>query len=427
MSKELFEQFRVNLAVKNADEISRSYKQVTRKLNEKYYGIDSESGHCRQVGSYGRHTAVHGVSDLDMAFELPWEVYERFNKYESNRQSSLLAEIRLALKDRFPNREVRAQQQIVSIDFNGYIVEVLPAFVNSNGSYTYPDANNGGSWEVCNPVAEIHEINDLHKSKGKNLKPLCKMVRAWKNDHGVPIKGMLIDTLCYQFLKGTSKYDTATFADYGELTKDFFAYIVSIDYEKEAWRAPGSGSIIKKSGNFHPKAKKALRRLQEALEDPECAHERWRTVFGEHFPDYIEEERKAALDRNDIQDLEEFIGRKFSLDIQYSMEIDCKIRDQGVQLRNLMSRIGITKIPKQKHLDFYVSSIDVPKPYKLYWKVRNVGSQAIKKNMLRGQIKADNGSHSLSEYASFDGDHFVECFAIKDNVCVARGRIVVPI
>ena len=125
MSKELFEQFRKNLAVKNADEISKSYRQITDKLNGKYYDSDSDTLHCRQVGSYGRHTAVHGVSDLDMAFVLPWSVYDRFQRYENNKQSSLLGEIRLALKERFPNHTVRAQQQVVSVDFSDYVVEVL--------------------------------------------------------------------------------------------------------------------------------------------------------------------------------------------------------------------------------------------------------------------------------------------------------------
>lgn len=197
MSKELFEQFRKNLAVKNANEISKSYRQITEKLNGKYYDSDSDTLHCRQVGSYGRHTAVQGVSDLDMAFVLPWSVYDRFQRYENNKQSSLLGEIRLALKERFPNHTVRAQQQVVSVDFSDYVVEVLPAFEHEDGSYTYPDSNDGGSWKTCNPVAELDEINSLNQDKNHNLKRLCKMVRSWKNDHGVPMKGMLIDTLCY--------------------------------------------------------------------------------------------------------------------------------------------------------------------------------------------------------------------------------------
>ncbi|MFD2884071.1 hypothetical protein ACFS4T_20565 [Pseudomonas lini] len=125
--------------------MSKSYRQITEKLNGKYYDSASDILHCRQVGSYGRHTAVHGVSDLDMAFVLPWSVYDRFQRYENNKQSALLGEIRLALKERFPNHEVRAQQQVVSINFTDYVVEVLPAFEHEDDSYTYPDANDGGA------------------------------------------------------------------------------------------------------------------------------------------------------------------------------------------------------------------------------------------------------------------------------------------
>jgi phage anti-repressor protein len=427
MSRELFEQFRKNLAVKNSDAISKSYRQITEKLNSKYYDVESFTSNCRQVGSYGRHTAVHGVSDLDMAFILPKAVYDRFNQYENNKQSSLLGEIRAALKEKFPNRTVRAQQQVVSVDFSDYIVEVLPAFLNDDGSYTFPDSNDGGSWRTCNPVAEINEVNALNQAKNHNLKRLCKMVRAWKNDHGVPLKGMLIDTLCYQFLNGTKEYDIKSYSAYGELTKDFFVYLVDIDQDKEQWRAPGSGSIVTKSGNFHPKAKKALRRLQEALDDPEIAHERWSTVFGEHFPEYVEEEKRHALATNQVKNFEQFIGRKFSLDIQYTLEIDCLVKNEGDVLRRLMSRISAYKIPVLRELTFYVSHIDVPEPFKLYWKVKNVGPEAIRRDMIRGDIRMDSGARQITERSNFHGDHYVECYAVKENVCVARGRIVVPI
>ena len=427
MSKDLFEQFRRNLAVKNADAISRSYRQVTEKLNLKYYKYESSTLHCRQVGSYGRHTAVDGVSDLDMVFILPWEVYERFQKYENNKQSSLLGEVRLALIEKFPNRTVRAQQQVVSIDFYDYIVEVVPAFLNEDGSYTYPDANNGGTWKTCNPVAEIEEINNLHKLKNYNLKRLCKMIRAWKNDHGVPMKGMLIDTLCYQFFKNTTAYDTRTYSSYGEMTKDFFAYIISIDQEKQDWRAPGSGSIVTKNGNFHPKAKKAFRRLQEALDNPNSAHEKWSTVFGEHFPEHIEKEQQQAILDSKLKYFEEFAGRKFRLDIKYNLEVDCTVKNEGGRLRSLMARAGVYKIPIHRELTFYVSKIDVPGDFKLYWKVRNIGKEAISRDMLRGNIIRDSGAHQITEKTSFEGEHFVECFAVKENVCVARGRIIVPI
>lgn len=33
---------------------------------------------------------------------------------------------------------------------------------------------------------------------------------------------------------------------------------------------------------------------------------------------------------------------------------------------------------------------DIPKPYDIYWKVRNVGYEAIRRNCIRGQIKKGN-------------------------------------
>jgi hypothetical protein len=37
MSAELFEQFRKNLAVKNAEAISTSYEEITKRLNKDFY------------------------------------------------------------------------------------------------------------------------------------------------------------------------------------------------------------------------------------------------------------------------------------------------------------------------------------------------------------------------------------------------------
>ena len=49
------------------------------------------------------------------------------------------------------------------------------------------------------------------------------------------------------------------------------------------------------------------------------------------------------------------------------------------------------------------------------------------KNMLRGQIVKDNGTEIRNEDTNFEGAHFVECYIIKDGICVARDRIDVPI
>ncbi|MDO4649026.1 MAG: nucleotidyltransferase, partial [Eubacteriales bacterium] len=62
---------------------------------------------------------------------------------------------------------------------------------------------------------------------------------------------------------------------------------------------------------------------------------------------------------------------------------------------------------------------------KVLWKVKNNGTEAEKRNDIRGQI-VDRGL-SIHENALFRGDHYIECYIIRNNVCVAIGHVDVEI
>lgn len=68
---------------------------------------------------------------------------------------------------------------------------------------------------------------------------------------------------------------------------------------------------------------------------------------------------------------------------------------------------------------------DCPPPYKIMWKVKNVGPEAERKNMLRGQI-FEKGNRII-EHSNFYGNHYIECYIIKDELCVAKQRVNIPI
>lgn len=87
------------------------------------------------------------------------------------------------------------------------------------------------------------------------------------------------------------------------------------------------------------------------------------------------------------------------------------------QFRNL--------IPHGLHL-YFEAETNVPKPYSIWWKVRNVGSKAENRNQIRGQIEKQWGLIKR-ENSEFYGPHYVECYIIKDDECVAIKRISVPI
>lgn len=427
MSATLFEQFRKNLAVKNSDEISGRYRKITTRLNKDYWGTDEEYLHCLQVGSYGRKTAIDGVSDLDMVFELPWSVHDRFVKRQGNIQSALLSEIRDCLKILYPTTEVYADGQVVVLQFKNYRVEVLPAFVEENGSYKFPDSNDGGSWCWCWPRDEISAVQKIHDRSNRHLKRVCKMVRAWKNKQGAPLGGMLIDTLCYNYFKANTQYDSKGYASYAELVRDIFSHLANQD-EQDYWLAPGSKDRVYPKGKFQKKAKKAAAKCQEALDtDKEKTKERlWREVFGSSFPRTETKSESASLRSEATASTEEFIEQEYPVDIQYDLQLECDITYQGTIEKRLRFLEAVFPIHIGRRLRFDVASCNVPAPYSVLWKVRNVGAIAEKRG-IRGQIFKDYGSQQLTETTSFPGPHYVECYVVKNGVCVARDKIDVPI
>lgn len=336
-----------------------------------------------------------------------------------------------SIRETYKNTNVRVNGQVVEVKFNNYLVEVLPCFKMESGSYKYPDSNNGGFWDYCNPLAEKEAVTKKNDDKNKNLKRLCKMVRAWKNEHGVPMNGLLIDTLCYNFFSSTSKYDEKSYSSYRELVRDFFSYIVDEGEDKEFWRAPGSRSpVYNKKGKFIPKSKKALRKCNEAVEDQSIAINNLRSVFGRRFPSSVGVAKSLVVATEDrgFKDTEEFIEDKFSVDISLPLEIDCEVKE-GNSITALLRLVEGSRISKGRKLGFYVKNIDDfdRMDVDIYWKVRNVGYEAERRDLIRGQIRHGSRNGRRNESTDFEGDHFVECYIVNNGVCVARDLIKVNI
>lgn len=287
---EWFTTFCSNLIVLNQDDISARYKRITRRVNTDFWNTDSEVAHSFYAGSYGRNTAIRGFSDLDMVFELPYSVYQQYNAYVGNGQSALLQAVRSSVTKTYSNTNIRADGQIIQIPFtDGITFELLPAFKNIDGSYTYPDSNDGGSWKVCEPKAEIQAMDLRNKACNNNLTRLCRMMRRWKSYNNVPIKGLLIDTLAYQFIENWG-YRDKSYLYYDFLSRDFFLWMSGQDKEQSWWRAPGSGRFVYGKGLFQYKAKQAYNLAVEAIvhqargEDWAAKYD-WRQIYGTAFPD----------------------------------------------------------------------------------------------------------------------------------------------
>jgi len=97
--------------------------------------------------------------------------------------------------------------------------------------------------------------------------------------------------------------------------------------------------------------------------------------------------------------------------------------------------------PIAKHLYLrFSASTNTPDPFTAYWQVVNTGKEAITAVARRGKIEAASSagagglqsttvkSISRNEQTLYTGSHWVECFIVRNGVCVARsGPFVVNI
>lgn len=287
-----FKGFCSNIWVQDGGTISSRYKAITRRLNTDFWNTVSDTSHSLYVGSYGRNTAVNGFSDLDMVFELPSALYFQYDKYLGNGQSALLQAVRNSMRKTYSTSDIGGDGQVVVVSFtDGITFEVVPVFANKAGSYTYPDSNGGGSWKTTNPKAEIEAIRNRNNACNGNLIPLCRMMRAWKRKWEVPIGGLLIDTLAYQFIDGW-EYKDKSYYYYDWMCRDFFLYLKSQSKEQAYWKAPGSGQYVYGKGLFQWKAGRCYNLALEAIEHESAtpsrewsAKQKWREIFGTAFPD----------------------------------------------------------------------------------------------------------------------------------------------
>ena len=424
----MFQTFLNNLAVDNAETISLRYGEITACLNKKFRDTESKTANCLQVGSYGRWTAIKGVSDLDMLYIMP---KTKWDDYKNGKQSQLLTDAKDAIRGRYPTTKIYVDRLVVCVVYKDFHIEAQPVFEQDDGSFKYPDTYNGGSWKITKPREEISAMTEANVNKNKNLRRLCKMARAWKNKHGVGMGGLLVDTLAHNFLNSTTDYDEKSYLYYDWMSRDFFKYLADLP-KQDYYAALGSGQRVKVKQSFQKKAQKAYGLCLKAIEagESDSANGKWKKVYGRPFPakSTVYAEAAATKSAYTWDKTEQFIEDKYPVDIRYNLKIECEVSQNGFR-ENYLTDMLARRIPllANKKLLFTISYIDVPEPYSIEWKVLNRGTEAQRRNCIRGQIFVDEGHKRRKESTNFRGEHIVECYVIKDGVVIAKDRIDVPI
>lgn len=444
LTSQMFSTFldNIKIPIERQKNIARHYRVITKNLNKKFRGIPDGQSNRLKVGSAGRRTAIKNTSDLDMLYIMKPSSRAEYNKGE-NPQRRMLRDVKESLKTSFPNQEIKVDRLVVQIVFKSFHIEVQPVFENDEDGFDFPDSYGKGCWRQTKPRQEIEEMRRFRKEKSKNLHPLCRMLRAWKNRNSVHMGGLLIDTLAWRFLNQTESYDNSGLVSYGLMCRNFFEYLKDQEHQ-EHYKALGSRQDVKVYKNFHKAARRAFELCEQAIEAHEDgkekkSHELWRKVFGASFPlhealaeDTADSRDSTSHTAQTWRDTEQFPDEKFDdIDIRYPLDIVCTVKQNGFldkPLWKYLQELTCRKLPLSRKLYFSLNRQQLDSivgDYHIYWKILNRGHVAERKDRIRGEINLGNISHT--ETTDFHGDHKVWCYIVQNNIVVASANIKIPI
>ncbi len=405
--------------------VAKIYKSFTNVLGY---------NNCLQIGSFPRYTAVRPLHDLDILYRLG-----RWNEEYKNPQN-ILNELAVRFRTSYKNPthyRITMKVQTHSISFQYmdgedevFAVDIVPAMnrgLNEFGDDTFyvPEIikyqsrtkrqkfyeeiqARGGSiqWIKTDSLGYITIAANLNK-ENDDFRKSIKFVKGWKNccketNDGFKLKSFHLEQLI-----------TIQFQSNNSLTI-FDAVFELLSNLKESIEKP---SILDRAN-----ANKCIDQYVEELSDKEIKliHEGVDAILKslESFRGNVESLIKSGYyNRKSNEKFLFDFGIPVLEDENLEFKIDGFIKSRD-GYREYRARLSQTNgvVDTKNNIDFKVVANNVNQAT-LKWKVKN--DDGCRES--RGEISHDNTS-SKNESTAYLGKHYVECYAILNNTCVAKSR-----
>ncbi|MBU4188253.1 MAG: hypothetical protein KJ817_08625 [Actinobacteria bacterium] len=429
---------KVNLSDSRIATLDARVESVSQFLSAGGDAVATNFNELIPQGSYAHRTIINPVTandefDADVLLDMDevegWEAEDYVeNLYTAFRSSGIYRDM------------VSRKSRCVTVDYAGdFHMDVVPYLVRHGEHYITNRSEN--QYERTNPEGFNEWLDGQNRITGGNclvkVIRLLKYLRDFKNTFSV--KSVILTILI-----GERVSSTALMADpdhYKDLPTALLNLMIDLNDYLQA--NPAMPSIDDPScpgesfnhrwnqeqyANFRSWVATYTEWARDAYDetDREESYVKWRKLFGDKFGTYSTAGATLAAAHRGlpgVRDTEEFIEDKFpvALNPQYRLKL------QGVTVRRngwrnyTLSERGNVVDPNRK-IKFMIRSSNIPEPYEVWWKVRNVGPVAIEKDMIRGQVERDTGSRSRTEPASFRGNHYVEVYVVKGGAVVAMDR-----
>lgn len=255
-------------------------------LNRHYWNWDSKTDNYVPSGSYGKQTRVRPPRDIDFIFQLPSDVYHRFQERSGNKQSQLLQEVKEVLAPSNPNTRLRGDGQVVVVPYNTCELEIAPGFLRQGGGYLICDTPNDGRYKWVDPYAEWHALDVADTRANGNVRKLTRILKQWQRYCDVPIKSFHIENLVMETLARLDYAGNDEFW-FDWLVRDVLGHMTS--RANGAFSMPVTGEIIELGDGWHSKAQSAYASACKACEHEYFnreldAGDEWQKIFGTMIP-----------------------------------------------------------------------------------------------------------------------------------------------
>ncbi|WP_262003570.1 SMODS domain-containing nucleotidyltransferase [Microbacterium sp. Mcb102] len=382
-------------------------------------------------GSFAHKTIIRPFTgnDFDADVLLPMEEQEDWEpkKYTVELQKALEASSRYEEKTILKTR-------CVTVNYAGdFHIDVVPFITRADGS-TYITHRTNNEFLRCDPKAFTSWIEEQARATNGHLIRVIRLVKYLRDRSSIQTPSVVLAALLAERVRSFAGVDdyTNVATTLVSLVEGLHEYIGSMT--SKPWVDDRIGQNLAdrltESGfkNLQSQVKTWAGKMRTALDaDAAESVEKWQSVFGDNFGAAKKESlvlAGAALETYEKrvapgeQRLPEDFGIPIRLDPKHRIRVvgrAAATTRAGGRFRQISARGNHVRIGRK--LRFTVEDCTVEKPYDVYWKVRNAGEEAANLNDFRGEIR--QSGDSITETSTFAGNHWVQAWAVKDDVAVA--------
>lgn len=422
------------------DLISEIYESICDFL-----GADS----CLQIGSYPRFTAITPVHDLDVLYIIgSWDenhhdpttilkdLASRFNEYINPTDYSVeLAPLQthsigILFKD-------NSGEEVFSVD-------IVPAYIFSKNefdedTYKIPEVatrRHGKNrieyyqelseqrreigWIASDPRGYIHIAFELDQTTNGEFRKTAKIIKRWKNnlaeeDESLKLKSFHVEQVIVSLFQ--ENIDLEIF----DVVFKFFMELSEI--------IDNPNQIKDRADNDKFVDGYLVQFTEEQKDKIKCARDGF-LIKLENYDGNDTIEELLEIWFHSRKPAEEFLfdkGLKTFIDTSLKFKIDGFVKpltgfSSGWLAETPHLQKGLTRGgSRRRYIQFRIRRNDT-NASEYRWKVRNCDTCA----QPRGEI-TPNQTKNDSESTEYAGDHFVECYAIQGDTCIAKSKVPVKI